>query len=67
MVLEGCLVKAYDKVSASEELQVAFSISNPQVLLEVLNEDFVREATPKAPKAVQDKVISYLKGLNFSV
>ena len=66
MVLEGCLSKAYAKVSASEELQVAFSISNPQVLFEVLNEDFVREAVPEAPKAVQDKVIAYLNGLNFA-
>lgn len=66
MVLEGCLSKAYAKIAASEELQVAFSISNPQVLFEVLNEDFVREAVPEAPKAVQDKVISYLKGLNFA-
>lgn len=64
MVLEGCLTKAYEKVEAMEDKGL---ITNPQAALDLIDADFVRQATPEAPKAVQDKVISYLAGLKMAV
>lgn len=64
MVLEGCLTKAYEKAEAMEDKGL---ITSPQAALDLIDEDFVREATPEAPKAVQDKVISYLAGLKMAV
>lgn len=63
MVLEGCLSKAYEAVEAMEDKSM---ITDPKAVFEILDEDFVRQATPETPKAVQDKVISYLNGLNFA-
>ena len=62
--LEGCLSKAYEAVEAMEDKSM---ITDPKAVFEILDEDFVREATPEAPKAVQDKVISYLNGLKMAV
>lgn len=64
MVLEGCLSKTYETVEAMEDKSM---ITDPKAVFEILDEDFVREATPEAPKAVQDKVISYLAGLKMAV
>lgn len=64
MVLEGCLTKAYEKAEAMEDKGL---ITSPQAALDLIDADFVREATPEAPKAVQDKVISYLAGLKMAV
>lgn len=62
--LEGCLSKAYEAVEAMEDKSM---ITYPKAVFEILDEDFVRGATPEAPKAVQDKVISYLDGLKMAV
>lgn len=62
--LEGCLSKAYEAVEAMEDKGL---ITNPQAALDLIDADFVRQATPEAPKAVQDKVISYLNGLKMAV
>lgn len=61
--LEGCLSKAYETVEAMEDKSM---ITDPKAVFEILDEDFVRQATPETPKAVQDKVISYLNGLSFA-
>ena len=60
--LEGCLSKAYEAVEAMEDKSM---ITDPHAVFEILDEDFVRQATPETPKAVQDKVITYLEGLKF--
>lgn len=60
--LEGCLSKAYEAVEAMEDKSM---ITDPHAVFEILDEDFVRQATPETPKAVQDKVIAYLEGLKF--
>lgn len=62
--LEGCLSKAYEAVEAMEDKSM---ITDPKAVFEILDEDFVRQATPETPKAVQDKVISYLNGLKLAV
>lgn len=64
MVLEGCLTKAYEKAEAMEDKGL---ITSPQAALDLIDADFVREATPEAPAAIQDKVISYLNGLKLAV
>ena len=63
MVLEGCLTKAYEAVEAMEDKSM---ITDPKAVFEILDEDFVRQAVPETPKAVQDKVISYLNNLKFA-
>lgn len=60
--LEGCLSKAYEAIEAMEDKS---AITDPKVVFEILDEDFVRQAVPETPKAVQDKVISYLNNLKF--
>lgn len=62
--LEGCLSKVYEAVEAMEDKSM---ITDPKAVFEILDEDFVREATPGAPAAIQDKVISYLNGLKLAV
>ena len=62
--LEYCLTKAFETVEVMEDKSM---ITDPKAVFEILDEDFVREATPKAPKAVQDKVIGYLNGLKMAV
>lgn len=62
--LEGCLSKAYEAVEAMEDKGL---ITSPQAALDLIDADFVREATPEAPAAIQDKVISYLNGLKLAV
>lgn len=60
--LEGCLSKAHEAVEAMEDKSM---ITDPKAVFEILDEDFVRQATPETPKAVQDKVIAYLEDLKF--
>lgn len=64
MVLEGCLSAAYKKVEAMEDKSV---ITDPQAVFEIIDADFVRQATPKAPAAVHDKVIAYFNSLKLAV
>lgn len=64
IALEGCLTKAFETVEAMEDKSM---ITDSKAVFDIIDEDFVRQATPEAPKAVQDKVISYLNGLKLTV